>query len=220
MRDSDCSEFVGSLYGIALGPAPEVWRAALGTNAATCLLAAPIGPSVGGGASAGASAPAHLLALVMKWEGDFSLHDLLHSPGGGWRLYAKTDERLRLCAQIASGLRALHCYADLVHGNLEPRTVLLRRVPGVDGRPVVLPRICVPGPAERGTWSSLAPELLLVDEGSAVASRSTDMYALGVLCWEVLTGSRPWEGFTERRMILKLLESQVQGGGTATWPVA
>ena len=38
----------------------------------------------------------------------------------------------------------------------------------------------------------------------AAASRSTDVYALGTLFWEVLTGLRPWDGFDETTRLLLL----------------
>ncbi len=67
---------------------------------------------------------------------------------------------------------------------------------------------------KRGTWPYMAPEMLL--EGAAGedplgASRATDVYALGVLCWEVLTGQQPWAGATEQRMFNALLRAQARG---------
>ena len=55
----------------------------------------------------------------------------------------------------------------------------------------------------------MAPEMLLEGEGGATAraSRSTDVYALGVLCWEVLTGKLPWEGATEQKMVTALVQA-------------
>lgn len=42
----------------------------------------------------------------------------------------------------------------------------------------------------RGTWPYMAPEMLRSPpEG---VSRSSDVYALGTLCWELLTGKKPW----------------------------
>jgi serine/threonine protein kinase len=42
----------------------------------------------------------------------------------------------------------------------------------------------------QGTLSHMSPELLL----DGRASRASDVYAMGVLMWEALTGARPWAG--------------------------
>lgn len=51
--------------------------------------------------------------------------------------------------------------------------------------PLLPPCVCC-----QGTLSHMAPELLL----DGRASRSSDVYAMGVLLWEALTGGRPWAG--------------------------
>ena len=45
----------------------------------------------------------------------------------------------------------------------------------------------------RGTHQYMAPEMF-PGCGQLEASRSTDIYALGTLCWEVLCKKRPWDG--------------------------
>ena len=49
----------------------------------------------------------------------------------------------------------------------------------------------------RGTMAHTAPELFEQDHGEpagAEASRTSDMYALGTLFWEVLANRQPWLG--------------------------
>jgi serine/threonine protein kinase len=254
--DDGLNEFVVQLYGLARGPAPQQWLAALGAGAAArVVLGAGKGGSGGGGGE-------QLLALVMRWEEGGSLHELLHSPTRAWG--AGTGERLLLCAQLASGLGALHgCSAgELVHGDIKAENVLLSYTAGagstprprisVSLRPPCAPASLRPSPSrtppspprsttfpfqdfglatlraagrasrvssvgstldKRGTWPYMAPEMLLENEHGEVfpASRSTDVYALGVLCWEVLTGRLPWEGMTEQRMVTALALAQARG---------
>jgi hypothetical protein len=137
--DGNLNEFVVQLYGLARGPAPAAWLAALGAGAAACQLQLEGGSGGGGGGGGGGSA--QLLALVLRWEEGGTLHELLHSPTRAWG--AGTGERLELCAQIASGLGALHyCSAGtIVHGDIKAENVLLSHAPGVRGAP--RPRISV-----------------------------------------------------------------------------
>ena len=68
--------------------------------------------------------------------------------------------------------------------------------------------------AKRGSWPYMAPEMLLEGEAGAAplaASRSTDVYALGVLCWEVLSGIRPWEGYSKQRIESALVQAKARG---------
>jgi serine/threonine protein kinase len=227
--DDGMNEYVAQLYGVASGSAPAAWVDALGAHASACLL--PDGSSSGGGGGGGGG---QCLALVMRWEEGGSLHELLHSPTLAWG--AGTAERLLLCARIASGVGALHCCGSstLIHGDIKPANVLLSHAPGAGG--ALRPRICDFGFAQQrsasvfttsqhsaaaatataklGTLPYMAPEMLLEDESGKTkpASRSTDVYALGVLCWEVLCGRLPWEAFTEQRMIAALMQAQARGG--------
>ena len=127
--DSGMNEYVVQLYGLARGKAPSAWVAALGPHAGACLTheggrsngSGGVGGSPGGAGSPGGGGDGgggHCFALVMRWEEGGSLHDLLHAPTRAWG--AGTAERLLLCAQIASGLGALHCCSSgmLIHGDI------------------------------------------------------------------------------------------------------
>jgi serine/threonine protein kinase len=152
--DGNLNEFVAQLYGLAQGPAPAAWLAALGAGALACQLQ-PEGGSGSGGGGGGDDAPAQLLALVMRWEEGGTLAELLHSPTRAWG--AGTGERLALCAQIASGLRALHyCSAGtIVHGDIKAENVLLSHAPGLHGAP--RPRITVSASAAGASTRPLTP---------------------------------------------------------------
>lgn len=45
-----------------------------------------------------------------------------------------------------------------------------------------------------GTLSWLPPEFLNSNESGARATAASDVYSLGVVCWEILTGKEPFTG--------------------------
>jgi serine/threonine protein kinase len=190
--------------GLVAGGAPPAWASALGPHASVCL-----------------ADGSRLCGIMMKWEEGGTLHELLHAPTRAWG--AGTAGRLQLCAQLASGLASLHA-AGVIHGDVKGENVLLS-----DRGATPRPRFTDFGFAElrtaslsrassavtvgekRGTWPYMAPEMLLdTEDGSPPAgvSRSGDVYALGTLCWEVLTGGTPWGGFTEQQRMMALLQGK------------
>ena len=214
------NEYVAALYGMARGAPRDAWLGALGPYAASVLT--PLLSGSGGGSGGGSGAlPQELLGLVMRWEEGGTLASLLHSPERAWG--GGTPARLLLCAQLASGLCCLHA-AGVIHGDIKGENVLLS-----DRSAAPHPRFSDFGLAEliaaaaastisslqeeatvkRGTWPYMAPEMYrLRTAPAAKASRTTDVYALATLCWEVLSGMRPWEGFVEADRLVDLI-----GGG-------
>jgi serine/threonine protein kinase/tetratricopeptide (TPR) repeat protein len=112
------------------------------------------------------------------------------------------NEALPLVRQLAEGLGAAH-HAGIIHRDFKSANVLL--VPSASG---TAPRAVITdfglaraldeessepvGPTPRfvGTPASMAPEQL---EGGPLTP-STDFYALGILLFELLTGTRPFQG--------------------------
>lgn len=119
-------------------------------------------------------------------------------------------EALPLIAALADALHYAH-NQGLVHRDLKPANVLLR----ADGSPVLadfgLARAALPDPAARitatgvllGTLAYMAPEQL---RGQMLDGR-TDIYAMGVMCYETLTGKLPFEG-DSGQMIVGHLQQQ------------
>jgi tRNA A-37 threonylcarbamoyl transferase component Bud32 len=106
------------------------------------------------------------------------------------------DETLRLAGQVLSVLAAAHA-ADIVHRDVKPANILI----GADGET----RLADFGIAKRfdeldasvtsvgmviGTPRYLAPEQAL----GSPATPASDVYAMGVVMFEMLTGRLPFEG--------------------------
>jgi eukaryotic-like serine/threonine-protein kinase len=108
---------------------------------------------------------------------------------------------LRVCAEVASALAAAHAH-DLVHRDVKPANVVLT----AEGAKVVDFGIAaaVGQPDELdldspvfGTPAYLAPERLTGDEVIA----ASDVYALGLLLYRVLTDRLPWHVETTTQML-------------------
>ena len=124
------------------------------------------------------------------------------------------DAALDIARQIARGLAAAHA-RGIVHGDLKPENVFV----GVDGRVKILdfglatlhdPVASRNADAEpavvTGTVSYMAPEQL---RGEATDGR-TDLFALGVVLHEMLTGRRPFEADSTVGTIERILTGRVE----------
>ncbi|KAG2485388.1 hypothetical protein HYH03_015874 [Edaphochlamys debaryana] len=134
------------------------------------------------------------LCLVMELM-DTSLERMVHGrPGELMQL----PTVLHVAADIARGLAYLH--PTIVHRDLKPGNVLLSNTDSI--RPIAkltdfgLSRlrstVLVTRHPEAGTPAYMAPEAF--DASNYVITHKADIYALGVILWEMLTGSVPWEG--------------------------
>jgi eukaryotic-like serine/threonine-protein kinase len=105
-----------------------------------------------------------------------------------------TNRVIDLLRGIILGLQAIHD-AGMIHGNLKPANILLTK----DG----IPKICDFGIAQtemglklmehggiEGTIDYVAPEFLERDQMDV----RSDLYAVGVLAYQMITGRLPFEG--------------------------
>jgi TPR repeat protein/serine/threonine protein kinase len=182
---------VVEVYGIVDGPLPGQW---FQTPARRNLLY-PLG--------------ADFCAYGIILSGyDLSLQRYIHDVPHSDPLPARFSIRIGIINDIVKALCDLHRHG-VIHGDLKSANVLLdKRTP-----PTV--RVCDFGISSfiedvaslattfqtavsfQGTYVYAAPEMLIprVSDGKQTkASRSTDVYALGVLMWEILTGKLPFQG--------------------------
>lgn len=92
--------------------------------------------------------------------------------------------------QLCDGLHAVH-ESKLVHRDLKPANILLDekgRVKVADFGLADVAEKVRPEEAAHGTWQYMAPEQL---DGHLPSVR-TDLYSLGVILYELLTGTRPY----------------------------
>jgi serine/threonine protein kinase len=136
----------------------------------------------------------HLLYLVMPLMHG-SLHDLLRQEG---KLpYA---EAVLLALQVADGLEAAH-RVGLVHRDVKPENILL----DAEGQALladfgIAREVRYSGQKSTSAWSGLpdgTPEYMAPEQlrGGPVDQRA-DIYALGAVLYELLTGKRPFAGET------------------------
>jgi tetratricopeptide (TPR) repeat protein len=118
------------------------------------------------------------------------------------------DDVRRVLTGLLRGLAHLHCHGE-IHGDLKPGNILLGA-----GGVVKIADAGMGGSAGRadsmsGTPGYAAPE---VWEGAPADVRS-DLYSVGVMAYEALTGKHPFAGRTVREVISGQLEGWVPSPG-------
>ncbi|HYN06359.1 MAG TPA: protein kinase [Vicinamibacterales bacterium] len=136
------------------------------------------------------------------------------------------EQALDIAIQIASALDSAH-RAGIVHRDLKPANVFLVRNGGASASPTAklldfglakgqdpvlaagssklgsTPELTTPG-AILGTVQYMAPEQL---EGHGADTR-TDIFAFGVVLYEMIAGRRPFEGGSQASVIAAILEHE------------
>jgi len=137
------------------------------------------------------------------------------------------EDALRYAGQVASALDAAH-RAGIVHRDLKPGTVMLTRTGaklldfGLATRAGTPPAaeavlattatgLSVPG-VVMGTWPYMAPEQILGQPADA----RTDVFAFGIVLYEMLTGRRPFAGDSAPQIIAAILEREVPSLSSVT----
>lgn len=130
----------------------------------------------------------------------------------------RVQDVLGIAIQIAAALDAAH-EAKVVHRDIKPENIMIRRrdsiVKVIDfglaklvDRPKVTltnttaPMLTRPG-AVMGTVAYMSPEQT---EGAGEVDNRTDLWSLGVVLYEMITGRLPFEGRDEHRIIVAIQE--------------
>lgn len=131
------------------------------------------------------------LALIMQWVPGRTLKQTILEEGP--LAPARAEALLR---DIASALAYAHAHG-VIHRDVKPENIFLDAVSGrallsdfgIASSREFDSRLTMTGTAI-GTPTYMAPEQI---DGAPADSRS-DVYSLGLVAWEMLTGHRPWEG--------------------------
>ena len=117
---------------------------------------------------------------------------------------ADIDLALRILDEICAGVAALHA-AGIVHRDLKPANILLDGQFRVKVADLGLAQKYVTAKAIKelvGTLGYIAPELT-VDAGVRVAANpKSDLYSLGCIAYELLTGQPPFESKSDDGLIM------------------
>jgi serine/threonine kinase PknH len=137
------------------------------------------------------------LFLAMQWIDGADLKKLLAESG---RL--SPMRAVAIGTQLAGALDAVHSVSGLIHRDVKPGNVLVREVEGGDHAYLTDFGVAKPPAAAEnltktgstvGTTGYLSPEQI---QGRESGPRS-DLYALGCLVFETLTGEQPFKGDNE-----------------------
>jgi hypothetical protein len=129
-------------------------------------------------------------AIVMEWMGGGDLLQFLAR-----RPLPKLQRRLSLFRQICAGLNSLHSHSPdpIIHADLKPANILLdsdEKIAKIaESGLSKIKTASYAGSTAAGTLLYFAPEMLLK---SALSYRPTDIYAMGLIFWEMLTGKPVW----------------------------
>lgn len=149
--------------------------------------------------------------LVMELIDGFTLRDLIHEQGA-----LKIEDALRYFSPILSALSAAH-KKGILHRDIKPENILISK----DGRVKIadfgLARAMDPGAtltAESsvilGSVSYLSPEQ--VQRG--ISDARSDVYAAGIVLFEMLTGVKPYDGESPIQIAFKHVNENIPAPST------
>jgi eukaryotic-like serine/threonine-protein kinase len=131
-----------------------------------------------------------------------------------WRKTATFRQEVDIILQVAEGIHHAHEYG-VIHRDLKPQNVMIHP----EGRAVVMDF----GLAKSTQWAgsvSLTPLGYIVgspgymspEQAASIRNvdRRTDLYSLGVMLYQALTGRKPFEGRTAMEILLKMEQDSVR----------
>lgn len=119
------------------------------------------------------------------------------------------EEVRRILIGILRGIAHLHSHG-VIHGDIKPGNVLLGRGDAVKVVDVGMGGSAASAAGSSGTPGYVAPEIW---EG-AKADLRTDLYSIGVITYEALTGQHPFGGRSVRDVVMGQMEGWVKSLGS------
>ncbi len=129
-----------------------------------------------------------------------------------WRKTSKLREEIAVFLQVAAAIHHAHEHG-VIHRDLKPANIMIRD----DGSAVVTDF----GVAKASTGGlSLTPVGFVIGSpgymspeqarGMKKIDRTTDVYSLGVILYEILTGRRPFEGRSAMEILLRMTQDPIR----------
>lgn len=148
--------------------------------------------------------------LVMEYLPGITLRELLKQ-----QQQLTAEQALEIGEAVLAGLAAAHD-ADIVHRDLKPENVLLaddgRIKIGDFGLARAVSANTTTGQALLGTIAYLSPELVT----RGIADARSDVYAFGIMLFEMLTGTQPFRGEQPMQIAYQHAHSEVPAPSTLT----
>ncbi|HVB73099.1 MAG TPA: serine/threonine-protein kinase [Ktedonobacteraceae bacterium] len=144
-----------------------------------------------------------LLYTVTPFIASGTLDDLLQQVGGKF----SAMQALPIMQQLCNAIQYAHD-RDVIHGNIKPSNVFV----AADGRMLLADFGIVRGYDDsqqsltRVGWGSA--EYAAPEQSLGVLRRASDVYALGVLLFRIITGTPPFTGKTPVEVLLKHVRQQ------------
>lgn len=144
----------------------------------------------------------HILYMVMEYVDGFTLKEYIHRFGP-----IEVEEALNIMKQVTSAIAHAHAN-DLVHRDIKPQNILLDKYNNVKvtdfGIAVALSATSLTQTNSiLGSVHYLSPE----QARGGMATKKSDIYSLGIVLFELLTGRLPFIGQTPVSIALKHLQS-------------
>src|SRR5690625_1871958 len=144
----------------------------------------------------------HILYMVMEYVDGLTLKEYIHRFGP-----IEVEEALDIMKQVTSAIAHAHAN-DLVHRDIKPQNVLLDKYNNVKvtdfGIAVALSATSLTQTNSiLGSVHYLSPE----QARGGMATKKSDIYSLGIVLFELLTGRLPFSGQTPVSIALKHLQS-------------
>ncbi len=145
--------------------------------------------------------------IVMEYLDGVDLGQLVRQAGGK----LSVARVVRLADQIASALEEAHA-KGIVHRDLKPENVFVLQTPSGEMVKVMdfgISKILTREDGIRLTQTGTTlgtPQYMSMEQlcGAKDLDGRVDVYALGVMLYEILAGVRPYDGFTYEEVILKV----------------